>query len=542
LEVVTVRGLALPLLLALSMVRPGAAGARTLTRGPYLQLLTTHSVTVVWQTDTSGPCTLSLHATSAASSVVAGDAGATCTIALEGLAPGTEYAYTPLDGAAALDVESTFHTDDPGRSFRFIAIGDHGDHNSSTQIPPRDRMLEELPRGLDFIVSMGDMLYPDGAPERFDPKFFTPYGALIRKLVFWPCIGNHDAEFDNAASWRDAFITPANNPAHDEGYYSFDYGNAHVVVLDATQSVVPGSAQSQFLDRDLAATPATWKFVVYYRTLYSSSPAHGSALDDRAALVPIFDAHAVDVVFMGHDHDYERTVPLKADQSVGAGEGTVYITTGGGGADIYPAGTSDFTAYSESAFHFVRVAVDGLTATADMVRSDGSIGDTFVLRRAPATTTTLPCGACDDGNPCTDDRCEAGVCVATPIPGCCESITECDDGEACTLDTCGSTHRCQHAHLAVTTAANAIRDSLAVEACAGDRVPHGVVQLVHQARALVARGRTRPGSVRRLAKAAGRKLAGALTRIERAHTRGRLSDPCVRELSAALRIELDCLF
>jgi Calcineurin-like phosphoesterase/Dictyostelium (slime mold) repeat/Iron/zinc purple acid phosphatase-like protein C len=538
LEVVAVRNLALSFLLALSMARPGVAGARALTRGPYLQLLTRHSATVVWGTDTSGSCALSLQASGAASSIVAGSAGTTCTIALDALAPGTEYTYTPLDGAAALDVESTFHTDDPGRPFTFIAIGDHGDHNSSTQIPPRDRMLVTP---ADFIVSTGDMLYPDGGPQRLNPKFFTPYRDLIRKLVFWPCIGNHDAEFDGAASWRDAFITPANNPAHDEGYYSFDYGNAHLVVLDATQSVAPGSTQSRFLDQDLAATAATWKVVVYYRTLYSSSSAHGSALDDRAALVPVFDAHAVDLVFMGHDHDYERTVPLEGNHAVAPGAGTVYITTGGGGADIYPAGTSDFTAYSESAFHFVRVAVDGPTATVDMIRTDGSIGDTLVLSHG-ATTTTLPCGVCDDGNPCTDDQCEGGACVSTPIAGCCESITACDDGEACTIDTCGSEHQCQHARLAVTTAANAIRDSLAVDACAGDRVPRAIVQLVHHARALVARGRTRPGNVRRLAMAAERKLARALTRIERARTRGRLSEPCAGKLAAALRIDLDCLF
>jgi len=42
----------------------------------------------------------------------------------------------------------------------------------------------------------------------------------------------------------------------------------------------------------------------------------------------------VDVVFMGHDHDYERTLPLYADEVVEPGDGTVYITTGGGGADL----------------------------------------------------------------------------------------------------------------------------------------------------------------------------------------------------------------
>ena len=394
----------------------------------------------------------------------------------------------------------------------------------------------------DFIVSTGDMLYPDGGPRRLDPKFFTPYRDLIRKLVFWPCIGNHDAEFDGAASWREAFITPANNPAHDEGYYSFDYGNAHLVVLDATQSVAPGAHSRASSIRTWPRRPRRGSSSSTTARCTTRAPAHGSALDDPRRARPLSSTRTQSTwSSWGTTTTTSARCRSRAITPSHRGPGTVYITTGGGGADIYPAGTSNFTAYSESAFHFVRVAVDGPTATVDMIRTDGSIGDTLVLSHA-ATTTTLPCGVCDDGNPCTDDQCEAGACVSTPIAGCCESLTACDDGEACTIDTCGSAHQCQHARLAVTTAANAIRDSLAVDACAGDRVPRAIVQLVHHARALVARGRTHPGNVRRLAMAAERKLARAVAHIERARTRGRLSGPCAGELAAALRIDLDCLF
>src|SRR4029077_8700527 len=147
-------------------------------------------------------------------------------------------------------------------------------------------------------------------------------------------------------------------PEGDEDYYSFDAGNAHFVVLETNDPMAPGGAQATFLDQDLTASQAWWKIVVFHHTIYSSGTHHGSALTIRANVVPLLDKHHVDLVLMGHEHNYERTHPMLGDQVVGEGQGTLYLTTGGGGADLSPVGTSDFTAYSESALHFVRVTVD----------------------------------------------------------------------------------------------------------------------------------------------------------------------------------------
>jgi len=55
-------------------------------------------------------------------------------------------------------------------------------------------------------------------------------------------------------------------------------------------------------------------------------------------------------------------------------------------------------------------------------------------------------GACDDGDPCTDDGCdpEAG-CTHVPVPGCCRDAADCADGNACTDDVCNAAGRCEHA-------------------------------------------------------------------------------------------------
>jgi predicted phosphodiesterase len=369
-------------LLAVAM----SAAATTITRGPYLQLLTTHSVTVVWNTDTPAVCGLFIGAVGSSATTIPGGTGTTCAIAVDGLVPGGSYVYVPLADDAPLDSEAVFRADDASRPFTLLVLGDSGTGDAA-QLAVRDRMLASA---ADLVLHTGDMIYEDGAADDFDPKFFGPYQELLRRLVVWPCLGNHDVHTlgGGGQPWREAFYTPANNPAGSENYYSFDVGNAHVVVLDSNDSTAPGSAQSIFLEQDLAASVATWKFVAFHHTIYSSSPRHGSDLGIRANLVPIFDRQQVDVVFMGHEHDYERTWPLRADRVVAPGAGTVYVTTGGGGKALYVAGMSSFTAYAESTFHFTQVAVDGETLLLEMIRADGSVGDSMTLVKGSASTTT----------------------------------------------------------------------------------------------------------------------------------------------------------
>jgi hypothetical protein len=234
----------------------------------------------------------------------------------------------------------------------------------------------------DFILHTGDMVYDRGEAVRFDPAVFAPYAPLLRRVVLWPCLGNHDVRTDLGKPWLDVFYTPANNPEHDETYYSFRFGNALFVVLNSNAPLAPGSHQYRFLDGALSATDATWRFVAFHHTIYSNGH-HGSRTDIRDALVPVFDRQRVDAVFMGHDHDYERTVPLRGGQRVEPGTGTIYVTTGGGGQTLRKVGSSAFTADAEEVFHFVRVAVDGRSLQLQMVRQDGTIGDEMRVAKSP---------------------------------------------------------------------------------------------------------------------------------------------------------------
>jgi hypothetical protein len=76
----------------------------------------------------------------------------------------------------------------------------------------------------------------------------------------------------------------------------------------------------------------------------------------------------VDLVFAGHDHVYERTVPIR---------GVTYVVSGGGGRRLYPAGGGRLTACSRSAHHAVVVRVDGGRLSLEATEPDGTVFDRF---------------------------------------------------------------------------------------------------------------------------------------------------------------------
>jgi hypothetical protein len=361
-------------LLASGLLLGSTAHAASVTRGPYLQLLTSRSVTIVWRTDRAARCALAIRPAGGQPAIIGGSTGTTCAIGVSGLLPGWSYVYMPLAGDEVVGPGAMFWTDGPTGRFRFAVVGDTGD-GGAHQLGVAARIDKAAPH---FVLHTGDMIYESGASADFDRKFFTPYRKLLRRMVIWPLLGNHDWRTSDGQPWRDAFFTPANNPASKENYYSFRYGNALFVVLNSNGTVTPGSPQYQFLDRELATPGVRWRFVAFHHTIYSSGE-HGSNTSIRANLVPLFDRRRVDVVFMGHDHDYERTLPLRGDR-VGA-TGTVYVTTGGGGKELRPVGDSAFTAYSEAAYHFTQIDIDNGDLFGRMVREDGRVRDVFALRK-----------------------------------------------------------------------------------------------------------------------------------------------------------------
>jgi 3',5'-cyclic AMP phosphodiesterase CpdA len=365
---------------AVSAVRSLLNGARLSTRGPYVQGVTATSAIICWVSKAPG-----------AGAVRYGkvpDLGREDmdrrisrrhAVALVDLDPGSTYIYRieDVDGSSQTgSFRTALAGEDSG--FSFAVVGDSGSGGKGQLAVAR--LLGRL--APDLILHTGDVVYPAGEERHYDRRFFAPYGKLIKDVPIFPVLGNHDVRRGNGAAFLANFHPPLGSPDSTKRYYSFDWGNAHFVALDSElyhgDKGSSSREQKAFLERDLAATRKRWKVVFLHRSPYGSS-RHGGDDLVRYDLEPVFTRHGVDLVFAGHDHVYERTVPTR---------GVTYVVSGGGGRRLYPAGKGRLTACSKSAHHAVLVRVDGDNLSLEATEPDGTVFDRFYLLRKPEGVPT----------------------------------------------------------------------------------------------------------------------------------------------------------
>jgi hypothetical protein len=186
----------------------------------------------------------------------------------------------------------------------------------------------------------------------------------MAQTSLFPCPGNHE---QNSPIYFDLFHLPGNGR-----WYSFDYGNAHIVSLEIDGYAHFGTTSEQYawLEADLAANTRPWLIVYLHIPPYSSLLEDDALLAVRNSLTPLFRKYGVDVVFAGHHHDYQRRVV----------DGVTYIVTGGGGAEIYTITKPDpaLQAYANQ-HHFIWLTMDGDSLTAKVISVDGQELDQFTL-------------------------------------------------------------------------------------------------------------------------------------------------------------------
>jgi len=178
------------------------------------------------------------------------------------------------------------------------------------------------------VFTTGDNTYPVGAPADFSNCYEPSWGR--HRVRTRPAPGNHDYATSQGAPYYDYFGSVAAGPS---GWYSYDLGTWHVVVLNSNCSVVSctaGSPQETWLRADLAAHPAECTIAMWHHPRFSSG-GHG----DQVAVQPLWQAlydSGVEVVLNGHDHDYERFEPLDDTGSPDAAHGIREFVVGTGGA------------------------------------------------------------------------------------------------------------------------------------------------------------------------------------------------------------------
>lgn len=308
--------------------------------------------------------------------------------ALTGLDSGTTYSYSVLvDGKPAVPNALKRFRTAGGGPFEFLVVGDTGD-NGAGQRTMAQRLNREAAA---FLLHTGDIAYWTGTFEQYRDAYFRIYEPLLSHVPVFPTLGNHDAP-NGAEAYRTFFRPPLRDvPADSRGlYYSFDWGDVHFTVLDSNDSLLQalegGGKMIEWLERDLAATRATWRIVSLHHPPF---PATAYKRDDplcdlaRRHLTPIFERHGVHIVFAGHEHIYHRTRARRAGEFLSRPAGAVYVTTGGGGSQHYETEEQSFTAVSAAGAHFLRVSVTATELRIEALRPDGELLDAWRISPEP---------------------------------------------------------------------------------------------------------------------------------------------------------------
>jgi hypothetical protein len=341
---------------------------------------------------------------------------------LHGLHADTTYQYTVTadnDSNAAQPFSASFRTARHGRhQFRFTSYGDLATPNTGWVLSsPQSRFAVQAVERFQplFHLLNGDLCYANLNPTQ-QPEVWRDFGNNAQTSAanrpWMPCPGNHEVEFHNGAQGFDSYLTrytlPDNGTRFPGRWYSFRVSSVLFVSLDADDVVYqdaaafvagpapltpaastgnapiqPGTSfyirgysngeQTRWLEKTLREAShdddIDWIVVQMHQdALSSSKTGNGSDKGIREAWLPLFDRYGVDLVLCGHDHDYERSHPVRgcnhhagrdattgqpvdtlqprpvstsqrANDPIDTSHGTVHLILGGGGTsaplDVY---------------------------------------------------------------------------------------------------------------------------------------------------------------------------------------------------------------
>ena len=259
-------------------------------------------------------------------------------------------------------------------SVRFAVIGDSGRGDQAQNEVAQQLLTWRQKFPFDFVVMLGDNIYPPHAPDDFQKKFEAPYGALLDQgVTFYAAIGNHDPETELTYSKFNMdgrrYYTFRRNERRLEGLAG---AGVRFFVLDS-RSFDP--SQLVWLRDQLGRSGTDWKICYFHHPLYTSGRYTTTARFLRIALEPILVEGNVDVVLTGHEHFYERLHPQ---------HGIAYFISGGAGSlrkgDIRRP-SSIMARGFDTDFHFMMMEVSGDTLYFQAISRTGETIDAGAMTR-----------------------------------------------------------------------------------------------------------------------------------------------------------------
>jgi hypothetical protein len=361
-------------------------------RGPFIQNTSASGTEVIWRTPVAADAMVEYGTNAALGLVVSDPIPATDhVLALTGLLPGTPYWYRVRSTAGGLTATSpifSFRTLKTEGDITFAVFGD----GESGGIPQYQVARAVAGSAVDLVLCAGDIMYWSFTLGRADTRCLSLYGPHMRTTPYFFTLGNHDLYAGDAA-YLETFHLPTNSANGTEYFYSFDHGDAHFVSLyvptltpfaaSVTNGLAIGSVQYCWLTNDLAASAKPWKLLLLHSPIHTSAPHrfddynHDGVLDRlqlAEILLPVARQYGVQAVFSGHDHDYERFLPVN---------GVHLFVTGGGGYHLYPLVERDeASAQFWARYHFLKVSLRGDSALIQAADPAGAIFDELTIQRA----------------------------------------------------------------------------------------------------------------------------------------------------------------
>jgi hypothetical protein len=218
-----------------------------------------------------------------------------------------------------------------------VGAGDIADCADISGAEATAKLLDAIP---GTVFTAGDNAYEGGTAEQFAKCYDPTWGR--HKARTRPSVGNHEFHSGGATPYFDYFGANAGDPK--QGYYSYELGVWHIIVLNSECAEVggcqAGSAEEKWLRADLQAHPAVCTLAYWHKPLFSSGAKHGDDPEIKPFWQDLYAAH-VSLILNGHDHDYERFAPQDPDGKPDPQKGVREFVVGTGGKNHRPFGKAE---------------------------------------------------------------------------------------------------------------------------------------------------------------------------------------------------------
>ncbi len=358
--------------------------------GPYLHYATPHSINLIWETDRPARAIISYGQQLPLTQQIVLEKPKTIQErTLEGLEAETSYFYDIQSISEEGDTISsgilTFSTAvRDSSSFSFALIGD-----TEARAHVNDRLAkliwDERP---NFALNLGDLTDGGFQPHKFEwnYEYFAGMRQLHSRIPVFPVAGNGEADL---FWYKQYHKLPA-----PEAYYSFRYGNAEFFMLNSNEKAkefAPGGLQYVWLENALKNSTATWKFVAHHHAPFSADEDdYGNAWEGPTHLgdeevrqiVPLYEKYGVTMVFFGHLHTYQRTMPIDRNL-VNEKNGVIYVQCGGGGGNLedFAPARAWFSAKTYRGHHYATIAIQGKNLSYRVFDTEGRMRDFLELKK-----------------------------------------------------------------------------------------------------------------------------------------------------------------